>query len=217
MAVQEDDIGLYKEARDHWSASKNVKETLDLFPKRSLAERSILKSYLVDAEGHLAAVSAIPRNLRLMYVHAYQSLVFNYMVSERIEKYGNELVVGDLVLVENAKDDAQLEGLGVIDDDVIGDAINNRRETKQIVKIVQESDLNNYTIYDVVLPLPGHSVTYPSNSIGESYKSFMLKDGFDPDNMKRALKFFLFIIGILVWPGRIGRLSTDLRDFPGNF
>ena len=52
----------------------------------------------------------IPRNLRLMYVHAYQSYVWNAIVSERIRTYGAEkAVVGDLVLVSNKAADGDME------------------------------------------------------------------------------------------------------------
>lgn len=40
----------------------------------------------------------IPRNNRLMYIHSYQSYVWNNMVSKRIEDYGLKPVPGDLVL-----------------------------------------------------------------------------------------------------------------------
>ena len=39
----------------------------------------------------------IPRNLRTIYVHAYQSYVWNLISSERIKLSATELLVGDLV------------------------------------------------------------------------------------------------------------------------
>jgi len=39
----------------------------------------------------------IPRNLRTMYVHAYQSYLWNLVVSERIKLSATEPLVGDLV------------------------------------------------------------------------------------------------------------------------
>lgn len=40
----------------------------------------------------------IPRNNRLMYIHSYQSVVWNTMVSRRIEAFGLKAVEGDIVL-----------------------------------------------------------------------------------------------------------------------
>ena len=56
----------------------------------------------------------IPRNLRLMYVHAYQSYVWNAIVSERIRTYGSDNPVpGDLVFDDDRTGEADLEADGV--------------------------------------------------------------------------------------------------------
>lgn len=44
------------------------------------------------------SIFQIPRNNRLMYIHSYQSVVWNTMVSRRIEAFGLKAVEGDLVL-----------------------------------------------------------------------------------------------------------------------
>jgi tRNA(Glu) U13 pseudouridine synthase TruD len=56
----------------------------------------------------IVATSQIPRNLRLIYVHAYQSYVWNWIVSERIKMNPTSPIVGDLVFAE----EKSLEGEG---------------------------------------------------------------------------------------------------------
>lgn len=46
----------------------------------------------------LVTLSQIPRNNRLMYIHSYQSYVWNTMVSQRVQDFGLKAVKGDLVL-----------------------------------------------------------------------------------------------------------------------
>jgi tRNA pseudouridine13 synthase len=75
------------------------------------------------------------------------------MASERIKKYGMVPVEGDVVLDNNEP------------------------------KIVTQDTLHQYTVYDVALPMPGHSVIYPTNEIGQCYVEYMGQHGFHPDKM----------------------------------
>ncbi|KAG6506089.1 hypothetical protein ZIOFF_031404 [Zingiber officinale] len=48
---------------------------------------------------YLQALKTIPRTLRMMYVHSYQSYLWNHAASMRVQKYGiSQVVLGDLVL-----------------------------------------------------------------------------------------------------------------------
>lgn len=45
-----------------------------------------------------------------------------------------------------------------------------------------------YTIHDVVLPLPGFDVVYPENDMKDHYRQIMANDGLDISNMRRKVK-----------------------------
>lgn len=143
--------------------------------------------------------SQLPRNVRLMYIHAYQSLVWNEMVSRRIAKFGLEVCEGDLVY-SNEDGNAVTE---VIDDEAViaedGDADdcndeNNQGPTDQQrtteVKVVTKADIasNSYTIFDVILPLAGHDVLYPANECAEWYKERLAKDDLSSEKLKQKNK-----------------------------
>lgn len=69
------------------------------FPERLNFERSLL-GYMVEHGNLQDAFAALPRTLSMMFVHAYQSYLFNRILSMRIEKYGNllEPLPGDIAL-----------------------------------------------------------------------------------------------------------------------
>ncbi|KRZ15058.1 Pseudouridylate synthase 7 -like protein [Trichinella zimbabwensis] len=76
--------------------------------KHLLNIHDLLKSGLRRMKGndYAAVFRTIPRNLRNLYIHSYQSIVWNRMVSRRVAMYGDRLLDGDLVIrgsVEGAK------------------------------------------------------------------------------------------------------------------
>jgi tRNA pseudouridine13 synthase len=149
-----------------------------------------------------------------MYIHAYQSYVWNAIVSERIRTYGcDRPIVGDLVFeatkaaadmdvdVENETSDIDdgLEDLsdysltislpGITNMYSVQSSTSEKKARKPYVaprvRTLTEDDLDNYTIFEVIMPLPGTDVAYPGGKLGERYREFLRMDGLDPDNFVR--------------------------------
>ncbi|PBP24156.1 hypothetical protein BUE80_DR004906 [Diplocarpon rosae] len=172
---------------------------LDTMPRKFSAELAIMRHLgnrrnQGDYEG---ALMTINRNLRSMYVHAYQSLVWNSVVSERFTRYGSAVVEGDLVLITSklaAQDEVDESGEVVVHAAADDTAI-SRDDVYQRARALtaEEAASGKYTIFDIVLPLPGFDMEYPANDIGDYYKEFMGSErggGIDPCNMRRKNKEF---------------------------
>jgi tRNA pseudouridine13 synthase len=123
-----------------------------------------------------------------MYVHAYQSYVWNVVVSARM-RLGTNVLEGDLVLINSTT-----EEVPEIDDPDQGGEFSiseTENQDKVAVKILTEQDVNTgtYTIHDIVLPTPGYDVTYPSrDELRQAYVESMSPDGLDPFNMRRVVR-----------------------------
>lgn len=143
----------------------------------------------------------IPRNVRLMYIHSYQSLVWNEMVSRRIATHGLSLCEGDLVLVDTAVtniddidiDDVEAEGDDKDDENTETESIEQTSDVSRfqsMVKPLTKADIESdkYTIFDIVLPLPGHDITYPSNECAKWYEDRLKQDDLSSEKLKRKQK-----------------------------
>jgi tRNA pseudouridine13 synthase len=87
-------------------ARRNLQDTMDFeralreFPMKLTFERTMI-GHLKDSPGdYLGALRRLPHNLLMMFVHAYQSFLFNRILSERLRSGMpiGEPEVGDLVL-----------------------------------------------------------------------------------------------------------------------
>ena len=115
----------------------------------------------------------MPINLRKLYVHGYQSFVWNRAATERIQRHGLKPVIGDLVI---ARDDSAPPTEAAGDDRI------------QHVETVTAENMHLYGIEDIVLPLPGHRIQYPSNDIGDVITQLMGQDELDPLKMERKVE-----------------------------
>ena len=84
---------------------KNPDMALKVFPSRCFVERCVLEGYkrygLTD---HFSAFAKVPRNMRLMYVHSLQSLIWNRVVGRRIRDFGLVPIIGDLVTKQSIEE-----------------------------------------------------------------------------------------------------------------
>jgi tRNA pseudouridine13 synthase len=119
--------------------AKRVMKCLSRF---MTAENSIMQSLSRKPMDYKRAFSVIPKTLRLMFLHAVQSLIWNKATSYRIDIMGRDDVVeGDLV----------------------------RHSGASGVHVITQEDITSkrFALEDVVLPLVGTKSKYPKNEVGE--------------------------------------------------
>ncbi len=87
-------------ARREVGASRDPREGLRTMPRMLGNERTMLDHLLHNPDDHAGAIRRLPFNLQLMFIHAYQGLAFNLVLSERMRR-GMSLVEpleGDVVV-----------------------------------------------------------------------------------------------------------------------
>jgi tRNA pseudouridine13 synthase len=138
-----------------------------------------------------------------MYVHAYQSLVWNYAASERWRLYGDKVVEGDLVIVQEHREKEETApetAAETVDED--GEIIivpqgedsavaAEDMFTRARALTAEEAASGKYNLFDIVLPQPGYDIIYPENEMKDFYRRFMASEqggGLDVSKMRRQWK-----------------------------
>lgn len=86
------------EPRERIWEARDAEEALDLLPHRLDYERMMLKHLVDHPEDGVGALDRLPRNLQRLFVSAYQSLLFNRVLTRRAaEGHPREAQVGDLL------------------------------------------------------------------------------------------------------------------------
>ena len=76
----------------------HLDEVIDTLPSNAYSERKILIALKKSGKNSFQqGFTALPKQLQVLYPHAYQSYVWNKTVSERIKRYGTEILIGDIV------------------------------------------------------------------------------------------------------------------------
>ena len=90
--------------RAHWWIFRNPGDAVVLLGSR-ISQSKAIESVLLQGlarhkDGNFeAGLSHLQRNTKLLYLHAYQSMIWNKAVSQRIKKFGFQVLVGDMVLM----------------------------------------------------------------------------------------------------------------------
>mmetsp|Transcript_13678 Transcript_13678/g.41261 ORF Transcript_13678/g.41261 Transcript_13678/m.41261 type:complete len:746 (-) Transcript_13678:137-2374(-) len=183
-------------------------------------ERTLLQA-LGQGLGSLNAFDRLSRGMRIMYVHGYQSYVWNRVASARLLLASDRVLEGDLVVVassgdqsageqqaatsvsssssttsqaqesghkSNGKKGKEEQQVAVDDDDELKDEESELKA--ECIKVVAKGEEHLYSLHDVVLPTPGHSVQYPKNEIANLYGELMAEDGLDVAQCERSQKDF---------------------------
>uniref|UniRef100_A0AAV1U4N9 TRUD domain-containing protein n=1 Tax=Peronospora matthiolae TaxID=2874970 RepID=A0AAV1U4N9_9STRA len=183
LRPQEGEASKIRAARESFRQHKDMTAALRMLPPYLVLERAVLEGLQQHGlDAHEPAFNTIPKQLRVSFVQAYQYFVWNEMASMRMAKFSStSAVVGDLVLAKNI-------GLRTSESHVgTSEPTRKRQRTEKSAKRqpvqetveLTEDNVDQYSIEDVVLPLPGHAIKYPTNEIGTAYRKMLTTDGID--------------------------------------
>ncbi|CAH2074927.1 unnamed protein product, partial [Iphiclides podalirius] len=197
----------YRQAIKHIVADE---EMVRMGGARGAGGARLLRALDANPRDMLGALDQLARNQRVLYLHAYQSLVWNRCASERLRRLGLAPAKGDLVPLhpdareyeneQESEDEIKEEDESITEDNDIETPIADADKDKEVkevtaenpekkvqtknepkpkvpMKVLTEEDVasGNYTIFDVVLPVPGYNIEYPPNMV-DYYKELLEKD-----------------------------------------
>jgi len=155
----------------NWQVEGNVQSCLKKIPWTFNIEKNLLRGLARCGTKQLVqAMDSIPRQTRHLYLHSYQSFVWNRIASMRISKLGYKVVVGDLVRVKNNQEESNGNGeptskrIKLEENEENGDAPQKATKSPNdyvIKRVTSQEDCDKYQMTQVVLPVPGHDVIYP--------------------------------------------------------
>ncbi len=149
---------------------RDAKFGLKELPKHLRYERLLLQK-LREGKSELEALLSLPKNLKLLFIHAYQSFIFNKLLSARIREFGTlrELEKDDFIDFVDFR-----LGYKVSSEDF--SVLSDFNEPR--VKLLMEK---GYVLLS--LPLPGYETELRGWS-GEKLKEILEEEGVELSNFK---------------------------------
>ncbi|HII93658.1 MAG TPA: tRNA pseudouridine(13) synthase TruD [Methanosarcina sp.] len=142
-----------KEARQFVKETRDFKEGLKIYPLHLGHERAMMNHLIANPDDFAGAFLVLPKNLYRMFVHGYQSYIYNTVLCRRIEKGLplNEAVEGDIVCFKNE--------FG------LPDSSKTEQVTSETVTAMNRLIKRNRAF--ITAPLPGYTTEFASCIPGE--------------------------------------------------
>jgi len=162
----------------------DLEKSLELMGKGMRYEKMIVRQLIKDSKkgelddkAYMNAIHALPKPLQRMFVHAYQSYLFNDVVSRRVEMGINKYIEGDII-IDN-------------DENIVRDKTSDEYQEM----------IDNFEVNPTV-PLFGTKVPFAGGEVGEMEKSVLESYGLEKSDfevpkmprlgshgLRRALRF----------------------------
>ncbi|WP_295722835.1 tRNA pseudouridine(13) synthase TruD [uncultured Methanobrevibacter sp.] len=178
----------------------NIKEALELMHGGMRYEKMMLRELISDLDkygelndkSYKNALHALPKPLSRMFVHAYQSYLFNEVVSRRVEMGINKYIEGDIIIDNEEK--------------IIRDK--TKEEYQQLIDKFQAHPTS---------PLYGTKVPFADGIVGEMEKDVLdkyglTKEDFEVDKMPRLGSYGLRrSMRFRVWDSNVEIVQDGIR------
>ena len=188
-----------RQARQYFAETSDCIGALNKMPHFMRSERQILTVLSQRPADFVGAISTLPRTMRMMYVRALQSYIWNFMVSTRLKLNTKDVIEGDLVYIETEEVSAQptiSESQSIVvtsaeessdTHNVVDDIMDDNIDMNKI-HIVTADDIihNRFKLTDVVLPLPGYRMQYPRHQVTEAYDELLKSIGLERDHFTQS-------------------------------
>ncbi len=144
-----DEFEQSREARENFRKTLDTKKALKEFPKFLKYERTLLGHLQNYPTDYIGALRKLPRKLQLMFVHAYQSELFNKFLEKRLKEKNEpeKIEVGEYYCRTNFYNFPETEKIEKAENEKQKEKLNEEIEKNKafvVGKIIgYESELNN--------------------------------------------------------------------------
>ena len=129
---EEESTDTVQSRKIYWE-TENVKETLKHLPSHLQIERKLLGELLRTNNDYEQVFLSLPIQLRKLFIHAYQSYLFNRYLSIRYESYSKDLL-------------NPIEGEKIVNQDVVAPILGSKTQLSGEVEEIYQTILENEAV-----------------------------------------------------------------------